>query len=71
MVCCLLASLSGVVAAQPLHAPLRMETPLQDKNFYLLSMLERTPEFRDAVKAEQALARIAAEQADPQDPLDP
>jgi hypothetical protein len=58
---CLLASLSGIAAAQPLHAPVRMESPVQDKNFYLLSMLERTPDVRAAVKAEPALARIAAE----------
>jgi hypothetical protein len=60
-ICCLLAGLSGLAAAQPLRAPVRLEAPVQDKNFYLLSMLERTPEVRDAVKAEPALARIAAE----------
>jgi len=38
-----------------------MEAPVQDKNFYLLSMLERTPDVRDAVKVDPALARIAAE----------
>jgi hypothetical protein len=59
---CLLASLPGLVsAAEPLRAPVRLETPVQDKNFYLLSLLERTPDVRDAVKAEPALARIAAE----------
>jgi hypothetical protein len=57
---CLLASLPGL-AAEPLHAPVRLEAPVQDKNFYLLSMLERTPDVRDAVKAEPVLARIAAE----------
>jgi len=61
-ICYLLASLPGLAAsAGPLHAPVRMESPVQDKNFYLLSMLERTPEVRDAVRAEPALARIAAE----------
>src|SRR5678815_4225700 len=61
-ICYLLASLPGLAAsAEPLHAPVRMEAPVQDKNFYLLSMLERTPEVRDAVRAEPALARIAAE----------
>jgi DUF218 domain len=49
------------LAAEPLHAPVRLEAPVQDKNFYLLSMLERTPDVRDAVKAEPVLARIAAE----------
>ena len=60
-IACLLTSLSCVAAAQPLHAPVRFEAPVQDKNFYLLSMLERTPDVRDSVKAEPALARIAAE----------
>jgi hypothetical protein len=59
---CLLASLPGrAAAAEPLHAPVRLSAPVQDKNFYLLSMFERTPDARDAVKAEPALARIAAE----------
>jgi DUF218 domain len=58
--CCLLACLSAV-AAEPLHAPVRLDAPVQDKNFYLLSMLERMPEVRDVVKAEPALARITAE----------
>jgi len=57
---CLLASLHGT-AGEPLRAPVRLQAPVQDKNFYLLSMLERTPDARDAVKAEPALARIAAE----------
>ncbi len=62
VVCYLLTSLPGLAAAaQPVHAPVRLEAPVQDKNFYLLSMLERTPDVRDAVKADPALARIAAE----------
>jgi hypothetical protein len=60
-IACLLAGLSSLASAQPLRAPVRLEVPVQDKNFYLLSMLERTHEVRDAVKAEPALARIAAE----------
>ena len=63
---CLLAthallSLSVTSAAEPLRAPVRLEAPVQDKNFYLLSMLERMPDVRDAVKTEPTLARIAAE----------
>jgi hypothetical protein len=58
----ILLSLPSLAAdAQPVHAPVRLEAPVQDKNFYLLSLLERTPELRDAVKAEPALSRIAAE----------
>ena len=58
--CCLLVSLPGLTA-EPLRAPVRLQTPVQDKNFYLLSMLERTPDARDAVKAQPALARLAVE----------
>lgn len=58
---CLLAGLSGGAVGQPLRTPVRLEAPVQDKNFYLLSMLERTPEVRDAMKAEPVLARIGAE----------
>jgi hypothetical protein len=56
-----LLSLSVASAAEPLRAPVRLEAPVQDKNFYLLSTLERTPDVRDAVRAEPALGRIAAE----------
>jgi hypothetical protein len=56
-----LLGLSVAAAAEPLRAPVRLESLVQDKNFYLLSMLERTPDVRDAVKAEPALAHIAAE----------
>jgi DUF218 domain len=47
-------------AIEPAFAPLRLESPLQDKNFYLFSAIERTPEARAAVKNDRALARIAA-----------
>jgi hypothetical protein len=56
-----LAFLPGLAAAEPLRAPVRLEAPVQDKNFYLLSLLERTPDVREAVQAEPVLARIAAE----------
>jgi len=59
-ICCLLVSLP-CLAAEPLRAPVRLQAAVQDKNFYLLSMLERTPAVRDAVKAEPALARLAGE----------
>ncbi len=59
-ICCFLGSLP-CLALDPPHTPVRLEAPVQDKNFYLLSLLERTPEVRNALKAEPALARIAAE----------
>ncbi|MBZ5677767.1 MAG: YdcF family protein [Acidobacteriia bacterium] len=45
---------------EPLHTPPLLESPVQDKNFYLLSMLERTPAVKDAVKNDPVLARIAS-----------
>jgi hypothetical protein len=45
---------------EPARSPVTVVSPVQDKNFYLLSMLERTPAARDAVRADAALARIAA-----------
>ena len=50
----------GLAGAQTKPAPVKMESPVQDKNFYLLSMLERTPAMRDAAKKDGSLARIAA-----------
>jgi hypothetical protein len=44
---------------EPAHAPVALVSPVQDKNFYLLSAIERTPEARAAVQHDAALARIA------------
>src|SRR5215471_11417483 len=45
---------------QPAHAPIALVSPVQDKNFYLLSQIERTSEVRGAVQRHAVLARIAA-----------
>src|SRR5215472_1072920 len=45
---------------QPAHAPVALVSPVQDKNFYLLSQIERRPDVRGAVERQPALARIAA-----------
>jgi hypothetical protein len=45
---------------EPTRAPLRLESPLQDKNFYLFSLMERSPGVRSALKKNSVLARIAA-----------
>ncbi len=47
-------------AGEPTRAPLKLEWPLEDKNFDLLSVIERSPEVRAAVKADPVLARLAA-----------
>ena len=54
-----LIALCALAGAQVKPAPVKMESPVQDKNFYLLSMIERTPAVRAAVKKDGALARIA------------
>jgi hypothetical protein len=53
----------GALNAQPLPAPVKLTAPVQDKNFWLLSLLERAAAASDAVKNDPALARLAAERA--------
>lgn len=57
----LLAALTTLAATKPVepaHTPVPLISPVQDKNFYLLSLMERTPAVRAAVKADPALAGI-------------
>ena len=42
------------------RAPLALRSPVQDKNFYLLSLFEMTPEIRRVLKENAALQRLAA-----------
>ena len=44
----------------PEHRPLELRSPVADKNFYLLSALDRNPGARAAVKTDPTLAREAA-----------
>src|SRR5262249_32329966 len=59
--------LPGIAAGQstvePAHAPGALASPVQDKNFYLLSQIERTPEVRGAVQRHPVLERIAVSRA--------
>jgi len=53
---------AGAALAQfqrPAPAPLKLQAPLQDKNFYLLSLMERSPAVRAALKKSAVLARVA------------
>ncbi len=52
--CCCLA------VGAPAHAPLELRNPLQDKNFYLLSAIERTPAARALIQVDPTLAGIGA-----------
>ena len=47
-----------LAVAQPAKAPLDLRAPLQDKNFYLLSLLERTPEARQALGSDAELSKL-------------
>ncbi len=59
--CCLLLLLaSSLPAAEALRQPLDLRSPLQDKNFYLLSAIERTPAVRALVQSDPSLAALAA-----------
>lgn len=40
---------------------MELKSPTEDKNFYLLAMIDRTPELRKAILADQALTRAAEE----------
>lgn len=55
----------GLVLAQapalaPAHAPLVLTKPVQDKNFYLLSLIERTPAVVEALRKDAELAGTRA-----------
>jgi hypothetical protein len=54
------AALAFQKPPEPEHRPLALPSPVQDKNFYLLSLVERTPAVREAFKTDPALARMAA-----------
>jgi DUF218 domain len=56
----LLALIACVAQAEPARAPVKLADPVQDKNFYLLAEIKRTPAVRNALKADAALARIGA-----------
>jgi hypothetical protein len=48
-------------AAEPSHKPLELRDPVQDKNFYLLSILQRNAAARESVRKDSVLARLSAE----------
>lgn len=58
------AALAFQHAAEPDHTPLGLKDPVQDKNFYLLSVLQRTPGAREAVRNDPALAHFTAGRLD-------
>ena len=47
--------------AMPRHLPLVLTSPVQDKNFYLLSLMERDKEVLRAINADPMLGRITRE----------
>ncbi len=61
----ILAAVAALGLAQtlavPRHLPLVLTSPVQDKNFYLLSLMERDKEILRAVDADPVLSRITRE----------
>jgi hypothetical protein len=60
-----LALLAAVAAVDPATAPLDLRSPVQDKNFYFLSLLERNAALVPAIPDVAAAKRGALEKADP------
>jgi hypothetical protein len=54
-----IAAALAQTAGEPVRAPLRLEAPIQDKNFYLLSLIERTPVAAQALQTEAGLSAVA------------
>jgi hypothetical protein len=46
------------VAGEPVHSPLHLHAPLQDKNFYFLSLLQSTPAIRRGISEMPILAML-------------
>jgi hypothetical protein len=61
-VCAIVLLLTAAATAQQ-HTPVKLESPVQDKNFYLLSLFERTPAVRNAIKADPVLGHFAVDSA--------
>ena len=51
-------------AALPRHAPLVLTSPVQDKNFFLLSLMQRDSEVLRALEADADLLRMARARKD-------
>jgi hypothetical protein len=58
----ILFALAAAATAQQ-HTPVKLESPVQDKNFYLLSLLERSSAVRSALQADPVLAHFALDSA--------
>jgi hypothetical protein len=46
-------------AQEPARQTVPMTAPVQDKNFYLLSLLERSEQVRNVLKTDEGLQRIS------------
>ena len=53
-----LTALWFVASAQPARAPVDLPAPVGDKNFYLLSLLERSPDARLALESDAELKKL-------------
>jgi hypothetical protein len=57
----LILPVSSPVFSQPVARPLPMHDAVQDKDFYLLSLLQNNPQVREALAKDKELTEIAAE----------
>ena len=57
----ILLLLAAAARAEPAKAPLHLTRPVQDKNFYLLSLFERTPAAARAIRADAGLSALLRE----------
>jgi hypothetical protein len=55
-----LAAIARAQPVEPLHAPIALRHPIEDKNFYLLSALRDSEAARQAILHDSELTRIAA-----------
>src|SRR5262245_19287539 len=57
-------SSSLTLVEEPDRAPLPMRSAVQDKNFYVLSLLERSKELHAELEPDKGLARVRSEKID-------
>jgi len=57
------AALALEPASGPAHRPVELRRPVQDKNFFLLSLVEREPAVRAAIQQDSTLAGLRADRA--------
>jgi len=55
----LFVALALSAAQPPAPTPVPLQHPVQDKNFYILSLIEQSPAAKSAIKSDPILAKLA------------